>query len=287
MIPIYDQPNGININNGCGSTHLEALQKKVVEVGADCGIANDGDADRCLAVDERGEVLDGDQIMLICALDLMKRGKLKDQVLVTTVMSNVGLNKAMKEHGGSTVKTGVGDRYVLEEMLAHDYKLGGEQSGHIIFGDLAKTGDGMMTAVKLLGCVVRQNQSLSELGALMVKYPQTLLNVRVANKTGWEKNQAIKDVVKKFTDELGEDGQVLVRASGTEPLIRIMAQGETQTETDRITEQLPKWFAANWLNKTRTLEKSYFSKVLFIFRESPALYAGEVHKPASSRKRKI
>lgn len=137
MIPIYDQPNGININNGCGSTHLEALQKKVVEVGADCGIANDGDADRCLAVDERGEVLDGDQIMLICALDLMKRGKLKDQVLVTTVMSNVGLNKAMKEHGGSTVKTGVGDRYVLEEMLAHDYKLGGEQSGHIIFGDLA------------------------------------------------------------------------------------------------------------------------------------------------------
>lgn len=235
---IYDQPNGININNGCGSTHLEALQKKVVEVGADCGIANDGDADRCLAVDERGEVLDGDQIMLICALDLMKRGKLKDQVLVTTVMSNVGLNKAMKEHGGSTVKTGVGDRYVLEEMLAHDYKLGGEQSGHIIFGDLAKTGDGMMTAVKLLGCVVRQNQSLSELGALMVKYPQTLLNVRVANKTGWEKNQAIKDVVKKFTDELGEDGQVLVRASGTEPLIRIMAQGETQTETDRITESI-------------------------------------------------
>ena len=207
-------------------------------LGADCGIANDGDADRCLAVDERGEVLDGDQIMLICALDLMKRGKLKDQVLVTTVMSNVGLNKAMKEHGGSTVKTGVGDRYVLEEMLAHDYKLGGEQSGHIIFGDLAKTGDGMMTAVKLLGCVVRQNQSLSELGALMVKYPQTLLNVRVANKTGWEKNQAIKDVVKKFTDELGEDGQVLVRASGTEPLIRIMAQGETQTETDRITESI-------------------------------------------------
>ena len=238
VIPIYDQPNGININNGCGSTHLEALQKKVVEVGADCGIANDGDADRCLAVEERGEVLDGDQIMLICALDLMKRGKLKDQVLVTTVMSNVGLNKAMKEHGGSTVKTGVGDRYVLEEMLAHDYKLGGEQSGHIIFGDLAKTGDGMMTAVKLLGCVVRQNQSLSELGALMVKYPQTLLNVRVANKTGWEKNQAIKDVVKKFTDELGEDGQVLVRASGTEPLIRIMAQGETQTETDRITESI-------------------------------------------------
>ncbi|WP_337937056.1 phosphoglucosamine mutase, partial [Acidaminococcus fermentans] len=151
VIPIFHEPNGININNGCGSTHLEALQAKVKEVGADCGLANDGDADRLLAVDENGEVLDGDQIMLICALDLMKAGKLKDNVLVTTVMSNVGLAKAMKEHGGSTVKTSVGDRYVLEEMLKHDYKLGGEQSGHIIFGDLVRTGDGMMTGVKLLG----------------------------------------------------------------------------------------------------------------------------------------
>ena len=235
---IHRDPDGVNINSHCGSTHLEALQAKVKEVGADCGLANDGDADRLLAVDENGEVLDGDQIMLICALDLMKAGKLKDNVLVTTVMSNVGLAKAMKEHGGSTVKTSVGDRYVLEEMLKHDYKLGGEQSGHIIFGDLVRTGDGMMTGVKLLGSLVRHNQTLSQLGALMVKYPQTLLNVRVKDKNGWQENQAIADVVRKYTEELGDDGQVLVRASGTEPLIRIMAQGPNQVELDNITEAI-------------------------------------------------
>ncbi|WP_337928915.1 phosphoglucosamine mutase [Acidaminococcus timonensis] len=238
VIPIFHEPNGININNGCGSTHLEALQAKVREEGADVGLANDGDADRLLAVDENGEPLDGDQIMLICALDLMKAGKLKDNVLVTTVMSNVGLAKAMKEHGGRTVKTSVGDRYVLEEMLKHDYKLGGEQSGHIIFGDLVRTGDGMMTAVNLLSSLVRHNQTLSQLGALMVKYPQTLLNVRVKDKNGWQENTAIADVVRRYTEELGEDGQVLVRASGTEPLIRIMAQGPNQAELDHITEAI-------------------------------------------------
>ncbi len=238
VIPIFHEPNGININNGCGSTHLEALQAKVREEGADVGLANDGDADRLLAVDENGEPLDGDQIMLICALDLMKAGKLKDNVLVTTVMSTVGLAKAMKEHGGRTVKTSVGDRYVLEEMLKHDYKLGGEQSGHIIFGDLVRTGDGMMTAVNLLSSLVRHNQTLSQLGALMVKYPQTLLNVRVKDKNGWQENTAIADVVRRYTEELGEDGQVLVRASGTEPLIRIMAQGPNQVELDHITEAI-------------------------------------------------
>ncbi len=238
VIPIFHEPNGININNGCGSTHLEALQKKVVEVGADVGIANDGDADRCLAVDENGKALDGDQIMLICALDLMREGRLKDNVLVTTVMSNVGLAKAMKEHGGRTVRTAVGDRYVLEEMLKHGYTLGGEQSGHIIFGDLARTGDGMMTCVKLLGSLVRQNRTLSQLGALMVKYPQTLVNVRVRDKNGWEENDAIREITRKFTEELGDDGQVLVRASGTEPLIRVMAQGPSQSETDRITDAI-------------------------------------------------
>ena len=238
VIPIFYEPNGININNGCGSTHLEALQAKVKEMGADVGLANDGDADRLLAVDENGDPLDGDQIMLICALDLMKAGKLKDNVLVTTVMSNVGLAKAMKEHGGRTVKTSVGDRYVLEEMLKHDYKLGGEQSGHIIFGDLVRTGDGMMTAVNLLGSLVRHNQTLSQLGAQMVKYPQTLLNVRVKDKNGWQENTAIADVVRRYTEELGDDGQVLVRASGTEPLIRIMAQGPNQVELDHITEAI-------------------------------------------------
>lgn len=238
VIPLFNEPNGININNGCGSTHLEALQKKVLEVGANVGVANDGDADRCLVVDENGVALDGDQMMLICALDLMAKGQLKDNVLVTTVMSNVGLVKAMKENGGSCVKTAVGDRYVLEEMVKKGYKLGGEQSGHIIFGDYAKTGDGMLTCVKVLGSLIRHNKTLSQLGALMVKYPQILLNVRVADKNGWEENQAIKEVVAKFAAKLGEDGQLLVRASGTEPLIRIMAEGPDQAELEQIAEEI-------------------------------------------------
>lgn len=238
VITIFNQPNGININNGCGSTHLEALQAKVLEEGADVGIANDGDADRCLAVDETGKQLDGDQIMLICALELMKKKELHDNVLVTTVMSNVGLHKAMAEHGGRCVKTNVGDRYVLEEMLKEGYNLGGEQSGHIIFSKFAKTGDGILTAVQLLSAMVKNNKRLSELGALMTKYPQILLNVRVKNKYGWEENEAIKAVIKKYQDELGDNGQVLVRASGTEPLIRIMAEGPVQERLEKIADSI-------------------------------------------------
>ena len=234
VIPIFCNPNGININNGCGSTHLEALKKKVLEEKADVGVANDGDADRCLVVDENGDALDGDQIMLICAMDLMAKKKLKDNVLVITVMSNVGLTKAMKKQGGSCVKTSVGDRYVLEEMLKNGYDLGGEQSGHIIFSDFAKTGDGMLTAVKLLGSMVQKNKTLSQLGSLMTKYPQILVNVRVKDKNGWDENTAIKEIITKYQQELGEDGQVLVRASGTEPLIRIMAEGPDQAELERI-----------------------------------------------------
>lgn len=231
---IFNEPNGININNGCGSTHLEALQKKVVEVGADVGIANDGDADRCLVVDEKGEVLDGDQIMLICALELMRRNKLKDNMLVTTVMSNVGMHKAMKEMGGQTVKTAVGDRYVLEEMVKHGYNLGGEQSGHIIFSEYAKTGDGILTAVQLLCAMVTNNKPLSQMASIMTKYPQILLNVRVKNKNGWEEKAAIQEVIKKYQEELGDNGQILVRASGTEPLIRIMAEGPQQQRLEEI-----------------------------------------------------
>lgn len=234
VVAIFNEPNGININNGCGSTHLEALQAKVVEEGAHVGIANDGDADRCLAVDENGEVMDGDQIMLVCALELMKRGKLNDNMLVTTVMSNIGLHMAMKEAGGKTCKTGVGDRYVLEEMLKSNYNLGGEQSGHIIFSEFAKTGDGILTAVQLLCTMVRNNKSLSELAGVMTKYPQVLLNVRVKNKNGWEEKEAIKEVIKKYQEELGEQGQILVRASGTEPLIRIMAEGPKQDRLEQI-----------------------------------------------------
>ena len=234
VITIFNEPNGININNGCGSTHLEALQKKVVEVGAHVGIANDGDADRCLVVDENGEALDGDQIMLICALELMKRKKLNDNMLVVTVMSNVGLHQAMKSHGGKTCKTAVGDRYVLEEMMKHNYSIGGEQSGHIIFSEFAKTGDGILTAVQLLCAMVKNNKPLSELGAVMTKYPQVLLNVRVKDKNGWQERAAIQEVIKKYQDELGDNGQILVRASGTEPLIRIMAEGPNQERLEQI-----------------------------------------------------
>lgn len=235
---IFDHPDGDNINNGCGSTHLEALQRKVVEVGANLGIANDGDADRCLAVDENGEALDGDQIMLVCALELQKRRKLNDDTLVTTVMSNIGLHKAMKVHGGKIVKTAVGDRYVLEEMLRNNYSIGGEQSGHIIFSEFAKTGDGILTAVQLMCAMVNNNKPLSELGQLMKKYPQVLVNVRVADKSGWEENQKIQQIIQKYKDELGDDGQILVRASGTEPLIRIMAEGTDQVKLDAIANDI-------------------------------------------------
>lgn len=238
VIPIFNEPNGININKGCGSTHLEALQKKVVEYGANAGIANDGDADRCLVVDEVGNVLDGDQIMLICALELMQEKKLKDNVLVTTVMSNIGLHQAMKKNGGSCVTTGVGDRYVLEEMMQNDYTLGGEQSGHIIFAEHAKTGDGILTAIKLLGAMANKNQSLSQLGALMQIFPQILLNIRVKNKSGWEENENIRQITEHYKKCLGENGQILVRASGTEPLIRIMAEGPDQTQLERIAEAI-------------------------------------------------
>ena len=234
VIPIFDTPNGININNGCGSTHLEALRMKVIEYGADIGVANDGDADRCLVVDEKGRELDGDQIMLIMARELMRRKKLKDRMLVVTVMSNIGLHKAFKEMGGQTCKTKVGDRYVLEEMVKHGYNLGGEQSGHIIFSEFAKTGDGILTAVQLMCTMVQNNMRLSELAKLMTKYPQTLLNVPVKDKNGWEENRAIQEVVAKYTEELGDNGQILVRASGTEPLIRIMAEGPSQLQLEEI-----------------------------------------------------
>ena len=234
VIARHDEPNGTNINRECGSTHIEVLQALVYDTGADIGFAYDGDADRCLVVDEKGEALDGDQMMLICALELMKKKQLKDNVLVTTVMSNVGLHQAMKKYGGSCVKTAVGDRYVLEEMLKNGYSLGGEQSGHIIFSRFAKTGDGILTAVQLLGALVQNNKRLSEMGAMMTKYPQILLNVRVADKHGWEEKESIKNIIKKYQEELGDNGQILVRASGTEPLIRIMAEGPQQERLEEI-----------------------------------------------------
>ena len=227
-------PNGTNINDHCGSTHLESLQKAVVENEADFGIAFDGDADRCLCVDEKGRVIDGDHILVMCGLDMMKADKLPYNTIVTTVMANIGFHKALKAAGARAEITKVGDRYVLENMLKNGYKLGGEQSGHIIFTDYSTTGDGPITALQVLSSLKRSGRKASELTDMMTTYPQLLINVRVASKEGWEENEAIKAAIKAGDDELGEDGRILVRPSGTEPLIRVMAEGPDQAQLDRI-----------------------------------------------------
>lgn len=231
---IHALPNGTNINDGCGSTHLESLQKAVIENGADFGIAHDGDADRCLCVDEKGQVIDGDHILVMCAMDMMKEGKLPYNTVVTTVMANIGFHQAIKKAGGRAEITKVGDRYVLENMLKNGYKIGGEQSGHIIFTDFSTTGDGLITALQVLSSLKRSGRKASDLTALMTTYPQLLVNVKVATKEGWETNEAIKEAIAEGDKELGENGRILVRPSGTEPLIRVMAEGPDQAQLDRI-----------------------------------------------------
>ena len=235
---IHALPNGVNINDHCGSTHLESLQKAVVENEADFGIANDGDADRCLCVDEKGQVIDGDHILVMCAQDMMKKGTLPYNTVVTTVMANIGFHKAIKEAGGRAEITQVGDRYVLENMLKNGYKIGGEQSGHIIFTDYSTTGDGPITALQVLASLKRSGRKASELTALMTTYPQLLVNVKVATKDGWEDNQGIKDAIEAGNKELGDDGRILVRPSGTEPLIRVMAEGPDQAQLDSICHRI-------------------------------------------------
>lgn len=231
---IHALPNGTNINDGCGSTHLESLQKAVLENGADFGIAHDGDADRCLCVDEKGQVIDGDHILVMCAMDMMKEGKLPYNTVVTTVMANIGFHQAIKKAGGRAEITKVGDRYVLENMLKNGYKIGGEQSGHIIFTDFSTTGDGLITALQVLSSLKRSGRKASDLTALMTTYPQLLVNVKVATKEDWETNEAIKEAIAEGDKELGENGRILVRPSGTEPLIRVMAEGPDQAQLDRI-----------------------------------------------------
>ena len=231
---IHALPNGVNINDNCGSTHLESLQKAVVENNADFGIAHDGDADRCLCVDERGQVIDGDHILVMCAQDMIKKGTLPHNTVVSTVMANIGFHKAIKEAGGRVEVTQVGDRYVLENMLKSGYKIGGEQSGHIIFTDYSTTGDGPITALQVLASLKRSGRKASELTALMTTYPQLLVNVRVASKEGWENNKAIAEAIAKGEAELGSDGRILVRPSGTEPLIRVMAEGPDQAQLETI-----------------------------------------------------
>lgn len=231
---IHALPNGTNINDGCGSTHLESLQRTVIETGADFGIANDGDADRCLCVDEKGNVIDGDHLLIMCATDMMKKGELPYNTVVTTVMANIGFHKALKEAGGRAEITKVGDRYVLENMLKNGYTLGGEQSGHVIFSKYSTTGDGLITALQALVSLKRSGKKASELTAMMTTYPQLLLNVKVATKDGWEENEAIKAAIKQGEAELGGDGRILVRPSGTEPLIRVMAEGPEEEQLNRI-----------------------------------------------------
>ena len=231
---IHALPNGVNINDNCGSTHLESLQKAVVENNADFGIAHDGDADRCLCVDEKGQVIDGDHILVMCAQDMIKKGTLPHNTVVSTVMANIGFHKAIKEAGGRVEVTQVGDRYVLENMLKSGYKIGGEQSGHIIFTDYSTTGDGPITALQVLASLKRSGRKASELTALMTTYPQLLVNVRVASKEGWENNKTIAEAIAKGEAELGSDGRILVRPSGTEPLIRVMAEGPDQAQLETI-----------------------------------------------------
>ncbi len=227
---INNEPDGININFECGSTHINGLKKFVVESGADLGIAFDGDADRALAVDEKGNLVDGDQIMSILALEFRKNGKLKDNTLVVTVMSNMGLHIMAKREGLNVVKTKVGDRYVLEEMLNKGYSIGGEQSGHIILLDLNTTGDGLLTAIKLLEVVKTSGKKLSELASVMQVLPQVLVNARVSNenKHKYMEDEEISRMCKELEEEFNGEGRVLIRPSGTEPLVRVMIEGKDQ-----------------------------------------------------------
>ena len=224
---INNAPNGLNINVDCGSTHIDQLQRFVVQNGLDVGFAYDGDADRCLAVDERGHVVDGDLILYVCGTYLNKYGRLAKQTVVTTVMSNFGLFKAFEDAGLSYEKTNVGDKYVYACMNENEYSLGGEQSGHIIFGDLAKTGDGILTSLRIMEVLRAEREKLSELTRPVTLYPQQLVNVRVTDKEAAMQSPKVNDAVAAAEKFLEGNGRVLVRASGTEPLVRVLAEAPT------------------------------------------------------------
>ncbi|MEY4262923.1 MAG: hypothetical protein RLY88_631 [Actinomycetota bacterium] len=247
VIVIGADPDGMNINLGYGSTHLSALQTAVLEHGADFGVAHDGDADRCLAVDASGAIVDGDQIMAILALSMKQRGLLARNTLVATVMSNLGLKIAMKENGIDMIETKVGDRYVLEEIRAGGYTLGGEQSGHVIFSRHATTGDGILTGLKIGAEMARTKKSLAELANVMQVYPQVLLNVPGVDKNKCDTNEAVKAVVSEAEADLHGTGRILLRASGTEPLVRVMVEaadaGTAQSWAERIARVVEKELA--------------------------------------------
>jgi phosphoglucosamine mutase len=232
------EPDGYNINDGVGSTHMEKLAAAVVESGADLGIAHDGDADRCLAVDHLGRIVDGDQIMAVLALAMKDRGTLTDNTLVATVMSNLGLRVAMEEHGVTMLQTAVGDRYVLEALNEKHLALGGEQSGHVIMSEFATTGDGILTGLHIASEMARTGKTLAELASVMTVYPQILVNVRGVDRSRVHTDEVVAAAVKAAEAELGDSGRVLLRASGTEPLVRVMVEAADQDTADRLAQIL-------------------------------------------------
>ncbi|MFZ4495984.1 MAG: phosphoglucosamine mutase [Candidatus Nanopelagicales bacterium] len=238
VIAIHASPDGININDGCGSTHLEDLAAAVLEHGADAGIAHDGDADRCLAIDELGQIVDGDHILAILAMSMRDAGRLVENTVVSTVMANLGFKIAMREANISVVETGVGDRYVLEEMRANGFVLGGEQSGHIVMSDFATTGDGLLTALHLLARVAQTGRSLGQLATAVTKLPQVLINVEGVDRTRLEGCIAVDEAVAQATSALGDRGRVLLRPSGTEPVIRVMVEAPSLGEAEIISESI-------------------------------------------------
>ena len=235
---LFDAPDGTNINEGCGSTHPERLAETVAAAGLDIGLAFDGDADRLIAVDERGVLVDGDAIMGICALERLAAGTLRNNVLVATVMSNGGLERVVTQAGGRMVRTPVGDRYVFEAMEREGAVLGGEQSGHIIFADRSSTGDGLLTAIELVRSMRAAGEPLSELAGRIPRLPQVVINSAVARRDAWQEDDTFVTAVRRATERMGGRGRVLVRPSGTEPKIRIMVEGDDAGEIDDIAREL-------------------------------------------------
>ena len=235
---ISNEPNGVNINTNCGSTHIEQMQAFVKEKQLDVGFAYDGDADRCIAVDDKGNVVDGDLILYICGKYLKEQGKLVGDTIVTTVMSNLGLYKACDKIGMKYEQTAVGDKYVYENMLQNGFILGGEQSGHIIFSKHARTGDGILTSLMIMEVIMEKKQKLSQLCEEVKIYPQLLQNVRVVDKKTATENPKVQAAVEKVAEELGSDGRILVRESGTEPVIRVMVEAATDEICQKYVAQV-------------------------------------------------
>ena len=235
---IHNEPNGLNINENCGSTHIGELQKFVLEQKCDVGFAYDGDADRCIAVDENGRVVDGDAIMFICGKYMKEQGTLFNNTVVTTIMSNFGLYKAFDREGISYEKTAVGDKYVYENMVSTGHCLGGEQSGHIIFSKHATTGDGILTSLKVMEVILEKKQPLAKLASEVEIYPQVLKNVRVEDKKAAQEDEAVQAESRKVAEALGSDGRILLRQSGTEPVVRVMVEAPDMETCERYVDQV-------------------------------------------------